>query len=95
VWTSVELPVAARPIAVGAALAFAVAAGEFGATAFLARPDTATLPVAVFRLLSRPGGGNYGAAMAGCVLLAALTGLVWALADRLRAPSRTDWAPDL
>ena len=36
-----------RALAVGAGFAFAVSLGEFGATAFLARPDTPTLPVQI------------------------------------------------
>ena len=44
--------------------AFAVSLGEFGATVFIARPDTPTLPVAVARLLGRAGELNYGQAMA-------------------------------
>ena len=50
---------AARSL-VGAGFAFAVSLGEFGATVFLARPDTPTLPVAIVRLLGRPGASNFG-----------------------------------
>jgi thiamine transport system permease protein len=49
--------------------AFAISLGEFGATTFLARPDYPTLPVAIFRFLSQPGGLNYGQAMAMATLL--------------------------
>jgi thiamine transport system permease protein len=38
--------------------------GEFGATAFLTRPERPTLPVAIYNYLSKPGGLNYGQAMA-------------------------------
>ncbi|MEU1301647.1 hypothetical protein [Streptomyces shenzhenensis] len=43
--------------------AFAISLGEFGATSFLARPDHPTLPVVVYRLLGRPGDGNYEMAL--------------------------------
>ncbi|MCL2788833.1 MAG: iron ABC transporter permease [Micrococcales bacterium] len=86
VLASIDGPVLVRASAVGGALAFAVAAGEFGATAFLSRPETATLPVAIYRLLGRPGAANFGTALAACVLLAAMTSLVMALAERSRSP---------
>jgi thiamine transport system permease protein len=81
VFQVVDAPVARRGAAVAAAYAFAVSVGEFGATAFLARPDTTTLPVAIYKLLSRPGAEAFGTAMAGAVLLAVITGVAMALAD--------------
>ena len=51
----------ARPLAVAAGFAFAVALGEFGATVFVARADQPTLPVAIFRFLGRPGAENQSA----------------------------------
>ena len=51
----IELPLLARPLAVAAALAFAIAVGEFGATVFVAQADRPTVPVAIFRFLGRPG----------------------------------------
>jgi thiamine transport system permease protein len=64
VWREVELPLVARAVGIAAGFAFAVSLGEFGATVFIARPDSPTLPVAVARLLGRPGEMNYGQAMA-------------------------------
>ena len=64
VWREIDLPMAARAAGVAAGFAFAVSLGEFGATVFIARPDSPTLPVAVARLLGRAGGTNYGQAMA-------------------------------
>jgi thiamine transport system permease protein len=72
----IELPLLARALAVAAALAFAIALGEFGATVFVARADWPTLPVAVFRFLGRPGAENVGQAMALSVTLMVLTVLV-------------------
>ena len=68
----IELPLLARPLAVAAGLAFAVALGEFGATVFVVRAEWPTLPVAIFRFLGRPGADNVGTAMALCVVLMAL-----------------------
>lgn len=64
VWREVDLPMIRRAVLVAAGFAFAVSLGEFGATVFIARPDSPTLPVAVARLLGRAGELNYGQAMA-------------------------------
>lgn len=64
VWREVELPFVGRALGIAAGFAFAVSLGEFGATVFIARPDSPTLPVAVARLLGRAGAANYGQAMA-------------------------------
>ncbi len=87
VWREVDLPLVARAAAVGAGFAFAVSLGEFGATAFIARPDTPTVPVAIFRLLSQPGAGSFGQAMALSTILMVLTTIAVLLIERLR-PSR-------
>jgi thiamine transport system permease protein len=78
----VELPLLARPLAVAAGLAFAVALGEFGATVFVARADWPTVPVAIFRFLGRPGAANVGTAMALCVVLMGLVVAVALLSER-------------
>jgi thiamine transport system permease protein len=72
VWTGVDLPIMSRALAGATAFAFAVALGEFGATSFLARPQTSTLPVVIGRLISRPGGANTGTALAAATVLALL-----------------------
>ncbi|WP_240644248.1 ABC transporter permease [Antribacter gilvus] len=81
---TVDLPLAARSLGLATGFAFAVSLGEFGATSFLARPDAATLPVVIFRLIGRPGPENYGMALAASVVLAVLTATVMMLAERLR-----------
>ncbi len=58
-WREVDGPILARGALVGAGFAFAVSLGEFGATLFIARPDTVTIPVAIFRLLGQPGAVNF------------------------------------
>jgi thiamine transport system permease protein len=70
---AIELPLLARALGTAAAIAFAVALGEFGATVFVARADWPTLPVAIFGFLGRPGAENAGLAMASAVTLMALT----------------------
>ena len=82
----VDGALAARSVGLAIGFAFAVSLGEFGATAFLARPDSPTLPVVIFRLIGQPGADNYGMALAASVVLAALTAGVMALAERLRGP---------
>ena len=88
VLAAVDLPVAARALGLAVGFAFAVSLGEFGATSFLARPESPTLPVVIFRLIGRPGAESAGMALAACVVLAAMTAAVIALAERLRAPGQ-------
>ncbi len=83
-WREVDLPLASRAALVGAGFAFAVSLGEFGATAFVARPDTPTLPVAIFRLLGQPGALNFGQAMAMSTVLMVLTAGSILLIERFR-----------
>lgn len=69
VWREVDWPIIRRPILVAALFAFTISLGEFGATVFLARPETPTMPVAIYRFLGQPGALNYGQALAMSVLL--------------------------
>jgi thiamine transport system permease protein len=87
---AIDLPVAARALSVAAGFAFAISLGEFGATVFLARPESPTLPVAIFRFLSRPGELNAGQAYALAVVLMVVVTLSVLLVERIRA-SRTGW----
>ncbi|MGW1803510.1 ABC transporter permease [Streptomyces sp. NPDC002078] len=84
VWREVDLPLVRRALLVAAGFAFAVSLGEFGATVFIARPDNPTLPVAVARLLSRPGDLNYGQAMALSTILMVVCAAALLLLERLR-----------
>lgn len=81
---SIDLRLAARPAIAAAGLAFAVCLGEFGATAFLSRPDWATLPVVIERLAGHPGAGNLAMADAAAVLLAAVTAVALAAGELAR-----------
>jgi len=69
VWRTVDLPLVSRALLVGAIFAFLISMGEFGASAFVVRPHTPTMPVAIFRFLSQPGDLNYGQAMAMSTIL--------------------------
>jgi len=84
VWRTVDWPIVSRAILSSASFAFTVSLGEFGAASLLARPDFPTLPVAIARFLSQPGGLNYGQAMAMSTILmgVALVGIV--LLERIR-----------
>ena len=91
VWREIDLPIVWRATLVGAAFAFAVSLGEFGATAFIVRPDAPTLPIAIFRLLGQPGALTLGRAMALSVILMILTGAAVLAIDRLRAGEAADF----
>ncbi|MGI5392492.1 ABC transporter permease [Streptomyces sp. CA-251251] len=84
VWREVDLPMVRRALLVAAGFAFAVSLGEFGATVFIARPDSPTLPVAVARLLGRPGDMNYGQAMALSTILMLVCAVALVVLERLR-----------
>ena len=73
VWREIVLPLSSRSIVVGAIFAFSISMGEFGASAFITRPHTPTMPVAIFRFLGQPGDMNYGQAMAMSTILMLVT----------------------
>ena len=81
-WRHVELPLMARGVLAGSVFAFAVSLGEFGATSVLRRREFATLPIAVFDALGRPGG--LGRALALCSILMLVTAASALLISRLR-----------
>ncbi len=85
-WLRVELPQLAPALATGAIFAFTVSMGEFGATLLLARPETPTIPVMIFRFLGQPGAINYGQALAMSSILMLTTALGFLLLERLRPP---------
>jgi thiamine transport system permease protein len=85
VWREIDLPLMARAVTVAGGFAAAVSLGEFGATAFIVRPGTVTVPTLIYRLLGRPGAVTFSGAMAmSVILMVMVAGLVMAL-DRLRA----------
>lgn len=84
VWRWVQLPLISRGLFVGAAFAFAISLGEFGASVFIARPDSPTLPIAIFRLLGQPGASNYGQALAMSAILMSICGIAFLVIERFR-----------
>jgi thiamine transport system permease protein len=84
VWWQVEWPLIRRALLVGAVFAFTISMGEFGATLFIARPQTPTMPVAIFRFLGQPGALNYGQALAMSSLLMLVCAAGFALIERFR-----------
>jgi thiamine transport system permease protein len=84
VWREVDLPMVRRALLVAAGFAFAVSLGEFGATVFIARADNPTLPVAVAKLLGKPGELNYGQAMALSTILMVVCAVALLVLERLR-----------
>ena len=86
VWREVDLPLVRRAVLVAAGFAFAISMGEFGATTVIARADAPTVPIAIDRLLGRPGSLNVGQAFALSVVLMILTAIAVLLVDRARRP---------
>ncbi|HTK16216.1 MAG TPA: iron ABC transporter permease [Acidimicrobiia bacterium] len=84
VWREVDLPIALRAFSVGFGFAIAVSLGEFGATLFVARPDSPTIPIAISRFLARPGALNVGQAMAMSTILMVVTGVVVLAIEQVR-----------
>lgn len=69
----VELPLLMKPLLVAGALVGIGSLGEFGAASFLTYGSNQTLPLVMFRLMSRPGAENLGMAMTAASLLILLT----------------------
>jgi thiamine transport system permease protein len=69
----IELPMVRFSLYTAAAFAALVSLGEFGAASLLAYGDQATLPTVLYSLISKPGGDNYGMAMAASTFIIALT----------------------
>ena len=87
VWQTVDFPILSRATFSAATFAFTVSLGEFGATLLLTRPEYPTIPIAIQRFLSQPGGLNFGQAMAMATLLMLLTTLAILIIEKLRLPN--------
>ncbi len=90
VWRRVDVPLISRAILVGAVFAFSISMGEFGASAFVTRPNTQTMPVAIFRFLGQPGDLNYGQAMAMSSILMLVTCSGFWLLGRLNGSGKIE-----
>ena len=86
---SVDGPVLWRSGGLAAGFALATSLGEFGATSFLARPQSPTLPVVVAQLISRPGAVNQGMAIAGAVVLALGSASIMLICEYLQGRATT------
>jgi thiamine transport system permease protein len=80
----IDIPMVGRAALVAGTFAFTISMGEFGATALIARPEYPTVPVAIYRLISRPGELNYGQALALSTILMLIAGAAMLIMDRLR-----------
>jgi thiamine transport system permease protein len=89
-WRNVDVPLLRRSLLVASIFAFTLSLGEFGATTFLARPETPTLPVAIARYISMPGELNYGQALAMSTILLVICGLAIFLLERLQPAGMTE-----
>ena len=80
----IDLPLIGRAAIVAATFAFTISIGEFGATAVIARPEYATIPIAIYRFLGQPGAMNYGQALALSTILMVVCGGGLLFIERLR-----------
>ncbi len=91
IWLYVDWPIISRAVISAGAFAFTISLGEFGAASLLTRPDYPTLPTAIYRFLSQPGGLNYGQAMAMATILMLVCGLGILLIESFRLPGSGDF----
>ena len=90
-WLAVDWPIIWRASLAAATFAFTVSLGEFGATALLTRPEYPTIPIAIYRFLSQPGGLNYGQAMAMATILMTLATIGILSIEQLRLPGTREF----
>ncbi len=84
VWLDIDLPLLSRAVVLGGVYAFVISLGEFGATVFIARPRTPTVPMAIYRFLSLPGSQNHGQAMAMSTVLMLVCAACFLLLERCK-----------
>jgi thiamine transport system permease protein len=85
VWSEIDRRVVTRAAVVAAGFAFAISLGEFGATLFIVRPETTTVPIAIYRFLARPGATNAAQAYTLATILMLLTAAIALAGDRVHA----------
>jgi thiamine transport system permease protein len=88
-WREVELRMIARPLVTGAGFALVISLGEFGATSFLTRQGRETLPIAIERLLNRPGAVLHAQGYVLATVLAFVTFIVIAAVETVRSGDRS------
>jgi len=87
-WLTIDWPLLSGAATSAGALAFAVSIGEFGATSFLTRRASETMPVAISRLLGRPGDMNQLTGYTLATILIVVCVAVVALIDRSKTVRR-------
>ena len=81
-WLDIDLPLLRPALATASAFSLTMSIGEFGATSFLTRRDTTTLPIVVDTLLGRAGSLPHMTAFAVASLLLVLTVVAVTTVDR-------------
>jgi len=79
-WWTIDISASRRALQSAAGVSAALSIGEFGATSFLSRQDSQTLPVVLAQLLGRPGEIVQAAGFAVSLLMATFVALVVARA---------------
>lgn len=72
----IDLPILLPAFRTSLVFALAISFGEFGASLLLLRPEYATLPMAVYDFLSKPGVNNYAIGLALAVVLMVVIGAI-------------------
>jgi len=80
----IDIPLMGRSLLAASIFAFTISLGEFGATSLIARPEYPTVPIAIYRLISRPGELNYGQALALSTILMLVAGAGMLIIDKMR-----------
>jgi len=81
-WLDIDLPLLRPALATASAFSLTMSIGEFGATSFLTRRDTTTLPIVVDTLLGRAGSLPHMTAFAVASVLLVLTVVAVTTVDR-------------
>jgi len=87
VWKNIDFPILRRATLAAGTFAFTISLGEFGATLLISRPEYPTIPVAIERFLSQPGGLNYGQSMAMATILMLLAVTSILVIEKFRLPN--------
>jgi thiamine transport system permease protein len=72
-WVRVDMPILKPALLRATGLSMAISLGEFGATSFLSRSGSTTLPIAIAQLLGRPGAATQQAGFALAALMVLVT----------------------
>lgn len=79
-WWTIDISASRRALQSAAGVSAALSIGEFGATSFLSRQESQTLPVVLAQLLGRPGEIVQAAGFAVSLLMATFVAVVVARA---------------